>query len=352
MPWEFRKRVRLGPGVRLNVGKKSVSLSVGGRYARTSLSTTGHVTQTHSLPGTGLYHRERARLFGAGKLAQADLEPASPGESSYAEAMHAYLNGDFETAYRGFGAAVKGRIGAVSAEVFAGLSAFQLGRVRDAIPHLERVVEAEQELPDALMTMYAPPEQVRQQVQVAIVQGIYVTLEVDSLAAALLLAEAYQAVGQRDKAIELMGDLLELDPGDEAIRLSLCDLRFEAADFGGTIEVASLASPTSNLGFACQIFKAQAESWVGDWQTAKDTLESALAATEADDDNALRAAQENLAGVYEELGLSPKRLTAFRSALTRKKRMMPKDPHVRKRVSYESRAYGSPEEANDPGDSA
>jgi len=350
VPWEFRKRIRLGPGIRLNVGKKSVSLSIGGRYARTSVSTTGHVTQTRSFPGTGLYHRERARLFGTGKLAQTDVGPASPAESSYAEAMQAYLNGDFERAYRGFTVALQGRIGSVSADFLAGLSAFQLGRVPDAIPHLERVVEAEQEMPDPLMSLYAPPDQVRQRVEVAVVEGIYVTLELDSLAAALLLAEAYQGVGKRDKAIALMGELLELNPDSEAIRLSLCDLLFEAADFGGTIRVASVAAPKSNLGFACQIFKSQAESWLGDWQASKDTLESALSDTEADDDKALVAAQENLARSYEELGLSPKRMTAFQRSLTRKKRTRPKDPRVGKSVAYESRAYESPDEANDQGD--
>lgn len=193
MPWQFRKRIRLGPGIHLNVGKKSVSLSVGGRYARTSLSTMGHVTQTRSLPGTGLYHRERTRLFGSGNVPVRDMTPTSPGEPLYSEAMEAYLNGDFDTAYRGFRGALKKKIGAVSADLFAGLSAFQLGRVPHAIPHLERVVEAEQELPDALMALYAPSDKVRLRVEVAVVEGIYLSLELDSLAAALLLAEAYMS---------------------------------------------------------------------------------------------------------------------------------------------------------------
>ena len=147
MPWQFRKRVRLGPGVRLNVAKKSISLSVGGSYARTSLSTTGHVTQTYSLPGTGLYHRERASLVGESEPIPDRPGPVSPAESSYAAAMQAYFQGDFEAGYRGFRAALENQIGAVSAEFLAGLSAFQLGRVPEAIPHLERVVEAEKICP-------------------------------------------------------------------------------------------------------------------------------------------------------------------------------------------------------------
>lgn len=340
MPWQFRKRVRLGTGVHLNVGKRSVSLSVGGRYSRTSLSTSGHVTQTYSLPGTGLYHRERARLLGPGEGGSIILPVAAPpAESSYAEGMQAFLEGDFVTAYRGFSAARKGRQGSVGADLLAGISAFMTGRVPDAIAHLERVVAADEELPDELMSRYAPRGEVRLRFEVAIVQGIYVSLGVDSLAAALLLAEAYQGVGKRDQAIELMSELLELGPNDEAVRLSLSDLLFEAADFAGTIEVASPAAPRTNLGFTCQIFKAQAESWIGDWEAAKVTLESALSNTQADDESALAAAHENLAGAYAELGLSSKRLTAFQAALARKRKALPKDPRVVRSATYESKGY-------------
>lgn len=257
-------------------------------------------------------------------------------ESAYAHALEAYLHGDFETAQQGFEAAIKKRVDAVSADFFAGVSLFQLGRVPAAIRHLERVIASEQELPDALIATYAPPDKVRLKFEIAIVQGIYTTLEVDSIAAALLLAEAYQGVGKRAKAISLMGELIELMPDDEAIRLSLCDLLFEAADFDGTIEVASPASPVTNLGFACQIFEAQGESWRGDWATARETLESALSDTEADDEQALRAAHENLERCYVELGLSPKRLVAFQKALSRRKPTEPKDPHVRRSATYEN----------------
>lgn len=52
MPWQFRKRLRIGPGVYLNIGKRNVSLSVGGPFMRTSVSTSGYVTNTVSFPGT------------------------------------------------------------------------------------------------------------------------------------------------------------------------------------------------------------------------------------------------------------------------------------------------------------
>lgn len=41
MGFRFRKSFKVAPGVRLNVGKKSSSISVGNKYAHTTISTTG-----------------------------------------------------------------------------------------------------------------------------------------------------------------------------------------------------------------------------------------------------------------------------------------------------------------------
>lgn len=52
----FRKSFKVAPGVRLNVGKKSSSVSLGGKGFRTSVSTTGKRTNTIGIPGTGISH--------------------------------------------------------------------------------------------------------------------------------------------------------------------------------------------------------------------------------------------------------------------------------------------------------
>lgn len=62
MGWGFRKSVKILPGVKLNFGKKGVSsVTVGSKYARTTLSKNGKVTQSYSIPGTGLYYRETVK---------------------------------------------------------------------------------------------------------------------------------------------------------------------------------------------------------------------------------------------------------------------------------------------------
>lgn len=50
----FRKSMKVAPGVRMNIGKKSVGVSIGGKGARYSVSSSGRTTTSASIPGTGL----------------------------------------------------------------------------------------------------------------------------------------------------------------------------------------------------------------------------------------------------------------------------------------------------------
>ncbi|CAI9400440.1 DUF4236 domain-containing protein [Aestuariimicrobium sp. T2.26MG-19.2B] len=50
----FRKSFKIAPGVRATVGKKSGSVSLGGRGGRITASTTGRTTTSASVPGTGV----------------------------------------------------------------------------------------------------------------------------------------------------------------------------------------------------------------------------------------------------------------------------------------------------------
>jgi len=53
MAFRFQKRIKIAPGVRLNVSKSGVSTSLGGRGGTVNLSSKG-VRTTVGIPGTGL----------------------------------------------------------------------------------------------------------------------------------------------------------------------------------------------------------------------------------------------------------------------------------------------------------
>ena len=58
MGLNFRKTIRLGKYLRLNVGKNGVGVSVGGKLLRLNHSATGKTSATVRLPGTGLSYTQ------------------------------------------------------------------------------------------------------------------------------------------------------------------------------------------------------------------------------------------------------------------------------------------------------
>lgn len=57
MPLRFRRSIRILPGIRLNIGNRGVSTSIGVRGAHVTLGH-GQVRETVGLPGTGLSYTE------------------------------------------------------------------------------------------------------------------------------------------------------------------------------------------------------------------------------------------------------------------------------------------------------
>lgn len=72
MGFRFRKSVKIAPGVRLNIGKKSVGISAGVKGARVSVNSNGRVTKSVGIPGTGLSYVTTSKIGGS---SQSDKEP-------------------------------------------------------------------------------------------------------------------------------------------------------------------------------------------------------------------------------------------------------------------------------------
>lgn len=54
MGFKYRKSIKIAAGVRVNLGKKSASVSIGGKGFRKTYSTSGRKTTTVGIPGSGL----------------------------------------------------------------------------------------------------------------------------------------------------------------------------------------------------------------------------------------------------------------------------------------------------------
>lgn len=91
MGFRFRKSFKIAPGVRVNVGKKSVGISAGVKGARVSVNSSGRKTTTVGLPGTGLSYSKTEKIGGIktpirssssnnAQPIRPDLQPAQPQE--------------------------------------------------------------------------------------------------------------------------------------------------------------------------------------------------------------------------------------------------------------------------------
>jgi len=58
MTWNYRKRIKIAPGVQLNLSKGGISTSIGPKGAKMTFGKTGTYLHT-SIPGTGLYSRKK-----------------------------------------------------------------------------------------------------------------------------------------------------------------------------------------------------------------------------------------------------------------------------------------------------
>lgn len=76
----FRKSFKVAPGVKINLNKKSVGVTIGGKGARYTVNTSGQRTLSTGIPGTGLYFVETSKgKKGSGKSKKGNN---SAGENS------------------------------------------------------------------------------------------------------------------------------------------------------------------------------------------------------------------------------------------------------------------------------
>lgn len=83
MGFRFRKSVKIAPGVRLNVNKKSVGISVGGKGMRHTVNSKGQSTTTVGIPGTGVsYTHTSSPQKKSGRSVSAENIVVSEAESA------------------------------------------------------------------------------------------------------------------------------------------------------------------------------------------------------------------------------------------------------------------------------
>lgn len=287
--FRFRKSVKLGPGVRMSVSKRGVGVSAGTRGARYSVHSSGRRTASVGVPGTGVGYtslRGGGRRKSGGRqsgvsLAEARSSLPKPGlfapkhEKDFAKALDAYAKGDTSAALGYFRSASEKDTSdrAIADDLLAGILSVEAGQSEQAIPHLEKVVASERELPDELMQKY----RLGGYLALNITNRVQAEVEWSSLAAALALVECYQEAGRVDEAIGVLQQLADTD-SNPAIILSLCDLYAETGAWDEIVDAAAGIQNEDDTTLQIRLYQARAlrEQGLNDaaLQAYKDALKS------------------------------------------------------------------------------
>lgn len=265
MGFRFSKSIRLGKHVRLNISKSGIGVSAGVKGARISTGSRG-TRLTTSIPGTGISHSQK--LGGKRTTSSPKSSPSqqraisvpkapSPGlfalghEKAFYKAITAFQDGKRDDALRHFLAASPKDAGA---GILAGLLLSQHPeRTNDAINQLELVVATDADFPTPLMQKYIASSTMK----IDITNEVQVTVPIDGLGAALLLAELYQQQGRLSEAIGILEELDEM-VDEPVLTLSLCDLYAEAGVWDGIIARAEKATIIDDITLEITILRGRA----------------------------------------------------------------------------------------------
>ena len=312
MPLRFNKRISLGKFLRLNISKSGVGVTVGPRGAHLTVGPRG-TAATVGIPGTGLSYTQKIDGASVGKFSSPSMPAVSrptlhapqhfrdPGpfapdyEKALVKGLNDYYAGQTDAALPHFLAAAPQESAAAIFAAFI-LGGREGGRTR-AIQLLEAVVQSDAKLPTVLMQKYLASITL----PLAISPTVSAEAPVDGLAAALLLAELYQADGQIDNAIGLLDDIADLSK-DPALTLSLCELLASKGMWNEIIELAKDTPAADDATLETKLYYGRAMLEKGLAEAAVSVFTEALKKKKGISAPLLQEARYWRAIAYEKLG--------------------------------------------------
>jgi len=296
MPFRFWRRVRIAPGVTLNLGKRGASVSLGRRGAHLTFGSRGG-RATVGIPGTGLFWsrrlddgtggRERSRRTSRARQAEPGSEQdlasrldlgffrrlvTPPEERAFIAGCRELVRGDEAAAYAHLAQAVHLADGAF----LAGLVALSLDRAEDAAAHLEAAVADHRRL-GSIFHKYG----LATFPQLPVTDELVAVIRPDLRGALLALVEAYQRLRRVDDALAALERLRRLVPDDVVMRVSLAELLLEARPGDRTTlrRVAALGEGIANesaVHAALLLYRGRALRRLGLHEAALQVLTVAL----------------------------------------------------------------------------
>lgn len=235
MPFRFWRRIRLAPGVTLNLSKSMASLSIGPQGAKYTISPRGN-RATAGLTGTGLFYtvhdRKRAGRGGAAPAPEVAAQdrltlgffqrlftPAD--EKRFVDGLRAVNEGDQDTALT----ALEEARDLPDAAWMAGLIRLRREEFDAAKAHFSHALGRRADL-GALFEKY----EIAAQASLPITEDIFAHILPRERGTRLALLEIAQIEGRHDDAMAHVERLMDLDPTDPVVLLSFVELALDTPD--------------------------------------------------------------------------------------------------------------------------
>jgi len=311
LAFRFWRRVRLAPGVTLNLSKSNASLSFGPRGAKYTISPRGN-RATAGLPGTGLFYtvhdRQRAgrsEAAPAPRVPQRDrlklgffqrlMTPAE--EKRFIDGIRALNDGDQDTAL----AALEEAGDLPDAAWMAGMIRLRREEFDRARAHFEHALARLGDL-GALFAKY----EIAVQASLPITSDIFAHVFPRERGTRLALVEIAQLEGRHADAMGHIERLMEIDATDPVVLLSFAELALDTPDDRALMDRAVRATVhvdnETPVDTAILLYRGKALAALGMPDAAIDVFTLANRRRKDRPEGLLRQIRYDRAVLYEEVG--------------------------------------------------
>lgn len=315
MAFRFWRRVKVAPGVSLNLSKSGGSLSFGPRGAKYTVGSRG-TRQTVGIPGTGMYYTtasSRGRGGGRSRSRQAPAPEPAPGsrltlgffrrlftppnEEAFVDGMREVLRDDRKAALNHMRKATDKADGAF----MAGILCLALDRCEEAEGFLREARRRHAGL-GSLFAKYG----IQPLIGLYITEHVAAAVDADMRGVLLALAEAHQKNDRWRDALQDLKTLYQRDRDDVVVRLSLAELLAdEVGNKSACKQVVRLAEGVENeseVHAALLMYRGKALRLLGLPTAARDSLTKALRRKKDRPAELLRHIRYERSLAYEALG--------------------------------------------------
>jgi tetratricopeptide (TPR) repeat protein len=308
MAFRFWRRIRLAPGVTLNLSKSAASLSFGPRGAKYTISPRGN-RATAGIPGTGLFYTVRDPGAGRGQERGASapmvrardrltlgffqrlITPAA--ERAFVDGLKALNEGDDSEAL----VLLDRSASLADAAWLAGMLHLKSENFEQAERCLLDALERRHEL-DSLFSKYG----VNATISLPITPEISAHVRPRERGTLLALVEVYQLQGRSGDALIRLDQLLDLDKSDPVVLLSFAELALDHPNPEHLRRIVELSASVENetpVHTALLLYRARALVSLGLPDAAIDVLTLALRRRKDRPDELLRQVRYERALLYD-----------------------------------------------------